>query len=70
MNNTPSAAPVPKVWAATAGSGFGGALGAIVVYSLGVAGLDVPPEIGIAVATACSVIVTFIAGYLTPPKGG
>lgn len=63
-----SAAPVPKVWAATAGSGFGGALGAIVVWGLGSAGVDVPGEIGIAISTVCSVIVTFIAGYLTPPK--
>jgi hypothetical protein len=68
MDNV-SKAPVPKVWAATAGSGFGGALGAIAVWGLQQAGAIVPPEIGIAISTVCAVLVTFVAGYLTPPKG-
>lgn len=66
--NENSKAPVPKVWAATAGSGFGGAIGAVVVWALGQAGVSVPPEIGIAISTICSAIVAFVAGYLTPPK--
>lgn len=67
-NKSPSAAPVPKVLAATAGSGFGGAVGAIVVWGLQQAGLSIPPEIGIAISTVCSAAVAFAAGYFTPPK--
>jgi hypothetical protein len=67
-NTSPSAAPVPKVWAATAGSGFGGALGAIAVWVLQQAGVVVPPEIGIAVSTALSAAIAFVAGYLAPPR--
>lgn len=67
MNET-SRAPVPKVLAATGGSGIGGAIGAVVVWALSQAGLDVPPEIGIAIATLCSAVAAFIAGYFTPPK--
>lgn len=67
-NKSPSAAPVPKVLSATAGSGFGGAVGAVVVWGLQQAGLSVPPEIGIAISTICAIVVTFLAGYYTPPK--
>lgn len=67
-NKSPSAAPVPKVWAATSGSAFGGAVGAVVVWGLGQAGLAVPTEIGIAISTICSALIAFLAGYFTPPK--
>jgi len=67
-NESTSAAPVPKVWAATAGSGFGGAVGAVVVWGLQQTGLVIPPEIGIAISTVCSVLIAFVAGYLTPPR--
>jgi tetrahydromethanopterin S-methyltransferase subunit D len=65
-----SKAPVPKVWASSAGAGLGGAGGAVVVWALQSAGVDVPPEIGIAISTFISIIASFAAGYLTPPKGG
>lgn len=69
MDKSPSAAPVPKVLSATAGSGFGGAVGAIIVWGLQQAGYNVPSEIGIAIATVCGIVVTFLAGYFTPPGG-
>lgn len=62
-----SAAPVPKVLAGTAGSGLGGAVGSVVVWVLELNGVSVPAEIGIAISTACSMLVGFVAGYLTPP---
>jgi hypothetical protein len=67
-NTSPSAAPVPKVWAATAGSGFGGALGAVLVWGLHQAGVTIPGEIGIALSAICSTIIAFVAGYLAPPR--
>jgi len=67
-NRSPSAAPAPKVLASAGGTGLGGAIGAVVVWGLGQAGLDVPPEIGIAISTVCSVVIGFAAGYLTPPR--
>ena len=63
-----SAAPVPKVLAATAGSGLGGAVGIIIVWALSAVGQDVPLNIAIAISTVCSVLITFVAGYLAPPK--
>lgn len=67
-NRSPSAAPTPKVLAGSAGAGLGGAVGAVVVWALGAAGLSVPPEIGIAISTICSVLIGFAAGYFTPPR--
>lgn len=67
-NKSPSAAPVPKVLASTAGTGVGGAIGAVIVWGLQQTGLTVPPEIGIALSTLCAAAVAFLAGYFTPPK--
>ena len=67
-NESPSAAPVPKVWAQAAGGGLGGAVGAVIVWGLQQAGADVPAEIGIAISTICSVLIGFAAGYFTPPR--
>lgn len=69
MNKSPSKAPVPKVIAATGGSGLGGAIGVIIVWILQQNGLEVTNEVGIAIGTVCSVVLTFVAGYLTPPNG-
>lgn len=68
-NTSPSSAPAPKVLASTAGAGLGGAGGAVVVWALQSAGVDVSPEIGIAISTFISIIASFVAGYMTPPKG-
>ena len=67
-NRAPSAAPTPKVLAQAGGAGIGGAIGAVVVWALAQAGVDVPPEIGIAISTICSVVIGFAAGYFTPPR--
>lgn len=70
INESPSAAPAPKVWAGTAGTGLGGAIGVVVVWAMQSAGLEVTQEVAIAVATICSIVVGFTAGYLTPPRAG
>lgn len=67
-NVSPSSAPAPKVIASAGGAGLGGAIGAVVVWAMGAGGLDVPPEIGIALSTICSILVSFAAGYFTPPR--
>lgn len=67
-NRSPSAAPTPKVLAQAGGAGVGGAIGAVVVWALAQAGVDAPPEIGIAISTICSVVIGFAAGYFTPPR--
>lgn len=52
----PSAAPYPKVAAA----GAAGALATILVFVLTAAGVDVPAEVGAALAT----VLAFAASYL------
>lgn len=69
-SRSPSAAPVPKVWASSAGAGLGGAGGAVVVWALQSAGVDVPVEAAVAISTFISIIASFVGGYLTPPRGG
>lgn len=49
--------PKPKVMA----GGLGGAVTVVLVWTLGLAGVDVPA----AVASAITVVVTFVVGYLT-----
>jgi|694.fasta_scaffold136609_5 hypothetical protein len=48
--------PVPKVAAA----GIGGAVATLIVYLASVAGVEVPGDVGAAIAT----VVAFAAGYL------
>ena len=67
-NRSLSAAPTPKVLAGAGGAGLGGAVGAVVVWALAQVGADVSPEIGIAISTICSTVISFVAGYLTPPR--
>lgn len=50
--------PVPKVAAA----GIGGAVATLIVYGAGLAGVEVPGDVGAAIAT----VVAFAAGYLKP----
>jgi hypothetical protein len=54
--------PVPKVVAA----GATGAVITILVWLAGYANVDVPPE----VASALTVIFSFVAGYLAPRASG
>lgn len=55
-----SATPTPKVAAA----GIGGALAVIVVWLIGATtAVDVPGEVGAAIATVCG----FLSGYLKSP---
>lgn len=56
--NQPSANPTQKVAAA----GIGGSLSIVLIYVVGLFGLDLPPE----VASAVTAIVSFAAGYVTP----
>lgn len=53
--------PTPKVAAA----GVGGSLAVIVVWVAGVAGIDVPPEVGAAIA----LLLSFAAGYMKRERG-
>ena len=50
--------PVPKVAAA----GIGGAVATLIVYLASVAGVEIPGDVGAAIAT----VVAFAAGYLKP----
>ena len=50
--------PVPKVAAA----GIGGAVATLIVYVAGLAGVEVPGDVGAAIAT----VVAFAAAYLKP----
>lgn len=52
----PTSQPTQKVAAA----GIGGSLSVVVVYVVGLFGLDLPPE----VASAITALVSFAAGYL------
>lgn len=54
--STGSNAPTPKV----VGAGAGGAIATILVWVLGLAGVEVPPEVAAALAT----VVAFIGGYI------
>ncbi|WP_290630506.1 hypothetical protein [Aquisalimonas sp.] len=53
--------PTRKVGAA----GLGGAAAIVLAWALGLAGVDVPPEVSAAFAT----LLAFAAGYLTPEPG-
>lgn len=68
-NRSPSAAPQPKVIAGTAGAGLGSAIGLVLPWLVKVAfGVEMPPEVAVGFAGILSVIGTFAAGYLTPPR--
>lgn len=60
----------PKVTAASSAAGGSMPLAIVVVWLLGQAGVQVPPEIGAAIASLVSAAAAFIAGYFvkhTPP---
>ena len=54
-------APRPKV---ATGAGIGGPLSTVLAWSVGLAGLELPPE----VAVAMSALIIFLVGYLTPER--
>jgi len=53
----------PKVKAATAGAGVSGAVTAILMWVVGLLGLDVPPEIASAFTTLIAAGFAYWAGY-------
>jgi hypothetical protein len=58
------AAPAqPKVKAAAGGAGISGAVTAILMWVVGLMGLDVPPEIASAFTTLIAAGFAFAAGY-------
>lgn len=52
--------PTRKVTSA----GTGGAVGVIIVWGAGLAGVDVPPEVAAALVT----VLAFAAGYIIPER--
>lgn len=65
---TATSAPKQKVVAATAGAGFGSALSVILVYLVEqTTHHDLPVEIKDALQIVIPTIVSFLAGYFTPP---
>jgi hypothetical protein len=61
-----SLAPKRKVVAGVAGVGLGAALAGILVWLLGMWGVDVPPDVQGYFDTLLSMIVGFASGYLVP----
>jgi len=55
----------PKVTAATGAAGGSMPLAIIIVWLLGQVGVQVPPEIGAAIASLVSAAAAFVAGYFT-----
>ena len=58
--NQPTSTPTQKV----AAGGIGGALSIVLIYVVGLLGLDMPPE----VASAVTAIVSFLAGYIVKER--
>lgn len=54
----------PKVEAAGIGSTVGGAVSLLIVWGLGAAGVQVPPEPAAAIGVLATAIVGLAAGYL------
>ena len=65
-NAQPTNTPTNKTVAATGGSVVGGALATIVLYLVDPQN-TIPQPVQGAITTLAVAIVTFIAGYLTPP---
>lgn len=69
QNRSPSAAPVPKVIGGTAGAGLGSAIGIILPWLVKtMTGQEMPVEVAMGFGAILSIIGTFVAGYLTPPR--
>jgi cobalamin synthase len=65
---SPTAKPVRKVIAASAGSGVGGAIAIIVVWLIATfAHADIPDYVTAALTILFGAGAAFIAGYATPP---
>lgn len=77
VNRSPTAAPTPKVQAATIGGGIGGALSILVLGYLRRHGYDLSGEESDALTVIINLLATvvpaglgaLIGGYITPPKG-
>lgn len=67
-NGQPTAAPVPKVIAATVGAGVGAATSTLLVYIIESAGrIDLPDTVEGAIAVLIAAGVAFAAGYIKRP---
>lgn len=68
-NKSPSAAPQPKVLAGAGGAGIGGALALVLPWLVKTTiGAEIPPEVALGFGTLLSIIGSFVAGYITPPR--
>jgi len=65
-NAQPTNAPTNKTLAATGGSAVGSAIATIVLYLID-PNNKIPQPVQVAVTTLTAAIVTFVAGYFTPP---
>jgi hypothetical protein len=69
-NRSPSAAPQPKVIAGAGGAGVGGALALVLPWLIKMTtGQEIPAEVALGFGTLLSIIGSFVAGYITPPRG-
>ena len=64
---TATAQPRQKVLAAAGGSGVASALSVLIIWGLKSAGLNIESTIQEAFSTVLISVVTFAAGYYTPP---
>lgn len=70
MDKSPSAAPVPKVLSATAGSVTGGAIGVVLPWIFRTyLNTDMPVEVALGFGTILAGAGALLAGYFTPPGG-
>ena len=56
----------PKVAAASGAAGVSTPLSMIVIWAMGLLGVQVPPEIGGAIASLIAAVAAAIGGYLAP----
>ena len=66
----PTSTPKKKVLAATGGAAVGSAAAVVLVWTVQKAGLDVPANVADALNVVVTAILTFVAGWFTPPGAG
>lgn len=68
-NGEPTAAPQPKVVAASAGAGIGAAASTVLVYLIEAFGhIDLPVAVEGAILVLIAGAVSFLGGYITRPS--
>lgn len=63
----PTSTPTNKVVAATGASAFGGYVGTLLLYLLGLIGFDPPAEVKTAITGIVTALLAGTFGYLVPP---